>query len=161
VKHRVGETPRTRRGERRHAGAKRLWAREAVAALKIDIGQITRVDRKGSALKRPPLLIDQATGVLIRAAQEWASKDQFATTAATDTFTLPQRLLLSDIVKIDGTQQESSNLIGQLADDGGSTRHELPQPEPCEGWKRNRHMQGFLTQNMGRRNAFFYPVGLR
>ena len=86
-----------------------------VAALKINVRQISGVDGKRRALERPPLLVDQAGRIFFRPPEKRTPEHETATPAASHAFTPAQLLLILDIRCVHGAEQEPSDLIRQLA----------------------------------------------
>jgi len=111
--------------------------------LEIDIGKISRVDRECGALEGPALFVDQAGRIFLRAAEEWAPKDEPAATAAPDAFPFSNLLLVLDVRRVHRAEEKPPHFIGQFAQRRGATGSELPEAETRQRWK--RHIRQVVT----------------
>lgn len=108
-----------------------------ITALKIDIGQISGINGKRGALKRPPLFVNRAGRIFLSPPQKRTPKDETATPTTPHAFTFSELLLVLNIGRIHGAEEKPSNLICQFAQRRGAARGEPPQAKTSQGWKRH------------------------
>jgi len=82
-----------------------------VAALKIDIGQISGIDGKRGTLKRPPLFVNRADRIFLSPTQKRTPKDETATPTTPHAFPFSELLLVLNIGGIHGAEQKPPDLI--------------------------------------------------
>jgi hypothetical protein len=91
--------------------------RKKVTALEVHIDQIALIDRKGHA-GFGPALVNHATRVFIRTAEEGAFEDQLAAFAAGDAFPSPVLDHLFNVLGPDGAKDKAADLAAQPREAG-------------------------------------------